>query len=213
MKIRDIKLGQPYAYESSKYASRYEVAYVLSTKTHVSRPRRSLYRNGPLFSLRGDTAIAIDDDQKTGMMVVAFTAYYGLSDEARKVLGELTFEDVATNGFKLPAKVTEVAPLAEIKLVHSRYLVGEYDRVIAVEEAAAKRLEERKRERAQERALNTERWEKVLSSIAKLKGLHADDHGYHFCVTGEDPEKEIRLEDMEMLVSLVEMLREEKLDG
>lgn len=216
MKVKDIKLGQPYAYERGRYWS-YQVAYVLSTQIHVSKPLHSLYRNDPRYSLRGDTAIELGHDQKTGMLVVIFSAWDGLKDDAREVLGRLTYEDVATNGFDLPKWVTDVVPYAEVKLVHSRYLVGDYDEIMGVKEATERQAKEHRKQQEEEAALRVERWEAVVDAIAKLKGEERST--YYVSSYGEEPTKEIRLEDMEMLIGLARQVlpgilgRDEELPG
>jgi hypothetical protein len=208
MKVKDLKPGQPYFYETSSIHMRLDgdgAVFVLSTQTWREG---SVRRSEPLF-VRHDSGTRKGRLQRTGILVVR--ARYGMTEEQRQILAKVTFQQVEAAGMSLPAHIETALGMDsdalgtvrfQVDVVQSRYIIGEWDETVAARKAEQQARLEDDRQRRLRGELRIERWEVVTEFLEEATGSR-----YRLSEVGEGEHKEFKLTDMEELVRLAKIGR------
>lgn len=202
MKIKDVQVGKPYFYENGKYQSE-SLVVVLDTSTLLRT--RTIYDAGTHARFIPHTkGMSKPDASRTGYLALKLGKWGAskLTPEQVSALSAVTANQVALDGFKVPARLRELGIEAELTLIQVRALVGDWEEIAKARKEAKEAAEARVAERDRQNTLRIERWERVFETLRKLKG--EERSSYYVSEFGEGPRKEIALEDMELLIGLAE---------
>lgn len=203
MKVKDIKIGQPYFYEPGKWHSE-SLVIVLDTSTtlRTTTSRWDSRDAGPFVKhLKGYHR---PSGTTTGYLALSVRGHAakGLTQEQIGALGAVTANQVALDKFQSPERLKELGINAEVTIVQPRFLLGEWNAMVNARQEYEQQVAEARRRESTESALRVERWEKVADALEEITGTSLYVSSY-----GEEKTKEIGLEDMEKLIELAERAR------
>lgn len=177
MKVKDIKLGQPYFYQKGTAAWRQQVngdgaVYVLSTDTFVHPSSYDRARGIAPFVRQAEYR---GRHRGTGMLAIIVTTNVHHGDiprEVREIVVSMTEAQTAQVAFKVPQyirdELREYSCHAEIELVRPQALVGDWDEIYSARKREAREKFEGESALAEMRRRNTERWQDAAVEIADL---------------------------------------------